>query len=296
MSSLVLAMAISAVVGVGIAVAIAGLTPARPDLGAAVARMRPETVRPGRVHDTPPVERTRTERIGAWARHRTDRYAILRAPMEDLELLQVPVEEHYGKKAIASGAALVGCTFLPMLLGFGLILPFGIGLGFGAFAWFVPDLTVRDRAKASREDFAYAAVSYLRLVAIARRAGLGLVASLDSAAHKSDSWMFLRIREELRLARWSGETSWDALDRLAGRTKVPELKEVADIIRLANDSGASVSDNLLARAASMRDRLLTREQTAANAATSSMGIPLAALAVLFLVAMLVPAAMQLSPG
>lgn len=108
--------------------------------------------------------------------------------------------------------------------------------------------------------------------------------------------MFLRIREELRLARWSGETSWDALERLAGRTRVPELKEVADIIRLANDSGASVSDNLLARAASMRDRLLTREQTAANAATSSMGIPLAALAVLFLIAMLVPAAMQLSPG
>ena len=173
---------------------------------------------------------------------------------------------------------------------------FGIGLAFGAFAWFVPDLAVRDKAKVSREDFAYAAVSYLRLVAIASRAGLGLVASLDSAAHKSDSWMFLRIREELRLARWSGETSWDALERLAGRTRVPELKEVADIIRLANDSGASVSDNLLARAASMRDRLLTREQTAANAATSSMGIPLAALAVLFLIAMLVPAAMQLSPG
>ncbi|WP_084349108.1 type II secretion system F family protein [Janibacter limosus] len=296
MSPLVMAMAISAVVGIAIALVVAGLTPSRPDLAAAVERMRPQTLRSARAPDVGPTDRTRTESIGAWARHRADRYPVLRAPMEDLELLQVPVEEHYGKKAIASGAALVGCTLLPMVMGFGFIIPFGIGLAFAAFAWFVPDLTVRDRAKDSREDFAYAAVSYLRLVAIARRAGLGLVASLDSAAHKSDSWMFVRIREELRLARWSGETSWDALDRLAGRTKVPELKEVADIIRLANDSGASVSDNLLARAASMRDRLLTREQTAANAATSSMGIPLAVLAVLFLIAMLVPAAMQLSPG
>ena len=123
----------------------------------------------------------------------------------------------------------------------------------------------------------------------------GLVLSLGMAVD-ANVLIYERIREELRLARWSGETSWDALERLAGRTRVPELKEVADIIRLANDSGASVSDNLLARAASMRDRLLTREQTAANAATSSMGIPLAALAVLFLIAMLVPAAMQLSPG
>jgi Flp pilus assembly protein TadB len=296
MSPLALAMAISAIAGLGVALVIAGLVPAKPDLGAAVDRMRPQTMRQSRGADAASTDWTRTEVIGAWARRRTDRYTVLKAPLEDLELLQIPVEEHYGKKAIAAGAALVGCTLLPMVLGFGFVIPFGIGLAFAVFAWFVPDLTARDRAKASREDFAYAAVSYLRLVAIARRAGLGLVASLDSAARKSDSWMFLRIREELRLARWSGETSWDALERLAGRTKVPELKEVADIIRLANDSGASVSDNLLARAASMRDRLLTREQTAANSATSSMGIPLAALAVLFLIAMLIPAAMQLSPG
>ena len=296
MSPLVLAMALAAVAGIGITLVIAGLRPSSPDLEAAVTRMRPETLLTRRPVDHDPADRTRTERIGAWARRRADRHGFLQAPLEDLELLQIPVEEHYGKKVIAAGGALLACTFVPMLLGFGFVLPFGIGLAFGAFAWFVPDLAVRDKAKVSREDCAYAAVSYLRLVAIARRAGLGLVASLDSAAHKSDSWMFLRIREELRLARWSGETSWDALERLAGRTRVPELKEVADIIRLANDSGASVSDNLLARAASMRDRLLTREQTAANAATSSMGIPLAALAVLFLIAMLVPAAMQLSPG
>lgn len=296
MTPLVLAMTISAVVGIGLALVVAGLTPAKPDLSAAVTRMRPQTLRTRRESETVAGDRTRTERIGVWARHRTDRFAVLQAPLEDLELLQIPVEAHYGKKAIATGAALVGCTLLPMALGSGFVIPFGIGLAFAIFAWFVPDLTVRDRAKDSREDFAYAAVSYLRLVAIARRAGLGLVASLDSAAHKSDSWMFVRIREELRLARWAGETSWDALERLAARTGVPELKEVADIIRLANDSGASVSDNLMARAASMRDRLLTREQTAANAATSSMGIPLAALAVLFLIAMLVPAAIQLSPG
>lgn len=296
MSPLVLAMLLSAVTGIGVTLVLAGLTPSSPALDAAVARLRPDTLRPERGRTTRSSELTRTERLGSWALARTERYTFLRAPEADLELLQIPVEVHYGKKVIATFASLLACTFLPMLLGLGFVIPFGIGVLFAAFAWFVPDLSVRDRAKDSREDFAYASVSYLRLVAIARRAGLGLVASLDSAAHKSDSWMFLRIREELRLARWAGETSWDALERLAARTGVPELKEVADILRLANDSGASVSDNLLARAASMRDRLLTREQTAANAATSSMGIPLAALAVLFLIAMLIPAAMQLSPG
>lgn len=296
MSPLVIAMVLAGLVGLSLTLVIAGLVPARPDLQAAITRLRPSGLGLRPSSTAVVEEHSRLERLGEAARRFSERYPFLQAPEEDLALLQIPVTQHYAKKALATLAAFGGCTLLPMLLGLGFVVPFGIGLAFAAFAWFVPDLSCRDKAKEYREDFAYAAVSYLRLVAIARRAGLGLVASLESAADKSDSWIFVRIREELRLARWSGATAWDALELLATRTRVPELREVADIVRLANDSGASVSDNLMARAASMRDRLLTKEQTAANSATSSMGIPLAALAVLFLVAMLVPAGMQLSPG
>ena len=154
-------------------------------------------------------------------------------------------------------------------------------------AWFAPDAQVRTQAKARRADFSYAAVSYLRLVAIQRQSGLGVVTSLDTAAEVSGAWMFRRIAEEMRLARWSGTPAWDALARLAGRLGVSELQEVADIVRLSA-AGAGITDNLMARATSMRDRLLNAERAEADSATTSMTLPLMLLVGLLLVTLMIP--------
>lgn len=292
MSATMVAFILAMASGAALALAVAGLRPAHPDLKAAVAQMRPSELGVRRM-SAPPAELSRVEMLGEWARRRTARWSFLRAPERDLDLLQIPSEEHYGRKALYALIGLATTTLLPALLGLGFVLPLLLGLIAALMGWIAPDFTVRETAKRRREDFAYAAVSYLRLVAISRAAGAGLISSLESAAGASGSWMFKRISQELRLAKLAGITAWDALDTLSRDIEVPELREVADIIRLADRSGAAVADSLMARAASLRDRLLTKEQTEANEATSSMGVPLAGLAVTFLIALLIPAVLQL---
>lgn len=293
MSATMIAFVLALATGAALALAIAGLRPAHPDLKAAVTRMRPHELGVRRV-STPPIELSHLERLGERARRHTARWPLLQAPERDLDLLQIPAAEHYGRKSLFALVGFAATTLLPALLGLGFVLPLLLGLIAALLGWMAPDFSVRETAKRRREDFAYAAVSYLRLVAISRAAGAGLISSLESAATASGSWMFTRISQELQLAKLAGITAWDALDTLSQDIEVPELREVADIIRLADQSGAAVADSLLARAASLRDRLLTKEQTEANEATSSMGVPLAGLAVTFLIALLIPAMLQLT--
>lgn len=295
MNPTTLAIFFGMLTGLGVAIALAGTVTARPDLSSALSNLQPRNLGIRRPSRTGVASTTgRVDTIGQWARRKTYRWEVLRAPERDLNLLQIPVTEHYGKKAIGALIGFASATLLPMITGLGFVLPFGLGLIFAAVGWFAPDFTVRNTATQRREDFAYASVSYLRLVAISRGAGAGLTGSLESAARTSDSWMFTRIRDELRLANYAGIPAWDALESLAESIEVPELREVADIIRLANSSGAAVADNLMARAASLRDRLLTKEKTAANAATTSMSIPQSALAAIFVIALIIPPFVQLS--
>lgn len=293
MSPTMLAFVLALAAGAAVALAIAGVRPAHPDLKTAVARMRPSELGVRRV-SAPPLELSHLEMLGERARRHTARWSFLQAPERDLDLLQIPTAEHYGRKALFALIGLAAATLVPFLLGLGFALPLLVGLIAAVMGWMAPDFTVRETAKRRREDFAYAAVSYLRLVAISRAAGAGLISSLESAAGASGSWIFTRISQELRLAKLAGISAWDALDVLSQDIEVPELREVADIIRLADRSGAAVADSLMARAASLRDRLLTKEQTAANEATSSLGVPLAGLAVTFLIALLIPAVLQLT--
>ena len=294
MTPTILAFLLAAAAGLGLTLIIVGFAPTRPDLSTAVHNLRPHQLGVRRAVDEAPTDLGRLDTLGEWTRARVARWRFLHAPERDLDLLQISTSEHYGRKALFLLGGFAAAVVIPMVLGFGLITPLGLGLIAAAAGWFAPDFTVRSEAKQRREDFAYAAVSYLRLVAISRAAGAGLVASLESAATASASWMFVRIRRELRLAKLAGIPAWDALETLSAAIDVPELREVADIIRLADRSGAAVADNLMARAASLRDRLLTKEQTEANTATTSMGIPLAGLAGTFLIALIIPAALQLT--
>lgn len=191
---------------------------------------------------------------------------------------------------IAIGLLIPSVALVPAAI-LGISVPFaiptGVGLVIAAVMWLTPDAWVRTEAARARADFASAAVSYLRLVAIKRLGGRGVVESLTSASRLSDAWMFLRIREELALADMAGLTPWDALGRVADEIAVPELREIADVARLS-ESGSAISENMLARAASMRDRILSREHTAATAATTSLSVPLAALLYVFVAALLYP--------
>lgn len=293
MSTTIVLYVAAALVGVGLAVAVAALVPRSPDLAGALRNLHPDDllVRPS--SQDGPIREGWRDALGHRVHARAAHLPFLSVPEADLRVLGLSASEHYATKTIWSVVGLMATSAVTTLLGIGLALPFFVGLLVAAAAWFVPDMRVRERAQAYREDFAYAAVSYLRLVAINRQAGIGIVAAMEQAARTSDAWMWVRIREELTLARWRGITPWDGLAQLSDQIEVPELREVSDIVRLT-ESGANVTDNLMARAASLRDRLLTKEATAANEATQSLAIPLGGLGAVFLFALLLPAVLRLS--
>lgn len=290
MNTVMLIVLAGMTVGAGVALWIAQAAPSHARLSDAVAHAAPSYSE--RLADPVPVGASRQERMGLWAERHAGRVPGATAPVQDLDLIGQTRAWFWGQKV---SCALLGLVFPPLVAGMmaalGVTLPFVIpvlvSVGAAAWFWFLPDLDVKARAGRARREFAAMAVLYLRLVAIRRLGGRGVVESLESAAQVSDSWMFARIREELALAKMSGVTPWDALDRLGRSLRVPELSEIADITRLSQ-AGAGVSEQLMARAASMRDRLMSKEHTEAVKATTSLTLPTVVLVWLFMATLIYP--------
>lgn len=284
------------VVGLGLALVVREFWPSHARAGDAIENLAPRNLIFRVGEEAAPT--SWSERMGRWSSQHLSNLPGVTTPRADLDLLGITTTRFYTDKTLW---ALIGLIF-PGLLGvfsvvLDLPLPWPVfpleGIVLAILLWHVPNQRVRNRARAARRNFAFATISYLRLVAIQRLASTGIVASMERAASVSEAWMFLRIREELRLARYAGLTPWATLDDLSERLKMPELREVADITRLAGD-GAGVTGGLMARAASLRDRMLTVEQVAAAKATTAMQIPTAALIGVLLILLIFPAAVSLA--
>jgi Flp pilus assembly protein TadB len=105
--------------------------------------------------------------------------------------------------------------------------------------------------------------------------------------------VFVRLREQLIRARLSGTPPWDGLHDLADELGLPELSDLADIMRLSGEEGAAVADTLRARSRGLRAALLTKEQTRANEESERMVIPVAFLGLIFLVILGAPAIVRI---
>ena len=87
--------------------------------------------------------------------------------------------------------------------------------------------------------------------------------------------MFVRIRQELTRARYAGVAPWDALRTLSEEIDVPDLADVAKIVRLSGEEGASIYETLRSRGKTLRHKLLAEEHEKANSASERMQMPLA---------------------
>ena len=197
--------------------------------------------------------------------------------------------------------ALIGLLF-PVLftvlaLAVGVALPLAFpalsALVLAAGLFLLPDMEVRRKAAAAREEFARATSAYLDLTALERAAGAGATQALEQAATVGDSWVFVRLREQLIRARLSGTAPWDGLHELATELALPELSDLADIMRLSGEDGAAVADTLRARSRGLRTALLTKEQARANEDSERMVVPVAVLGLIFLVLLGAPAIVRI---
>lgn len=224
-----------------------------------------------------------------------------RVPVKDLAVLDRPVHEHLGEKALL---AVVGLMFPPLFavftslvgLGLPLTVPFAGSLALAALLWVAPDVRVRTEARKARKEFVRALATYVDLVALERASGTGSTQALEAAAAVGDSWVFTRIAEELAHARWAGRAPWDGLKDLADEMIVPELADLAEIMRLSREEGATVYTQLKARATSMRNAQLSEDLAKANAASEQMAVPVSLLALVFLALLGTPAILRVAFG
>ncbi|HEY3547387.1 MAG TPA: type II secretion system F family protein [Propionicimonas sp.] len=295
MTPLWLTLLAGGLVGGGLVVALAGLTPARPDLVDAVHRLLPTNTDTRAAEPAP---------VGPWGRLRARwlpraaqvlglaRYAT------DLRTLQQHPEDLAARKI---GYGLVGLAVPPLatavLAVAGIRPPFALpaaaGLALGGVFFFLPDLSLRANAATARAALRQAIGVFLELVAMERLADAGPTEALDRAAGIGGSAEFTRIRDALMRAELAGQPSWTGLTDLATATGVTELSDVADIMRLAGRDGAAVYTTLRARAASLRTQLLAAATAKANTASEHMVIPVSLLGLCFMALLGYPALVRI---
>jgi hypothetical protein len=276
-------------VGIGVTLVVAGLRVPVPDLAAGVARLSGTVPAPASVAGEGALDR-----------------ALVRAASRVAEALRL--ERHRADLAITGatptrmalekmGYAFVGLAFPVVLTSIlsiaGLALPVAVpvlaGVVLAIAMLFLPEVELRRRAAVARVQMRRTVCVYLELVALERAADAGAVEALERAAAIGDGPGFGHIRDALLRARMEGRTPWQQLSQLALELRVPELGDVADIMRLSGEDGAAVLPTLRARAASLRTWLLQLEVTAANEASERMSIPVALLGVAFMALLGFPA-------
>lgn len=290
-----------ALVGLGLTVVVAGLRTPEPDLAAAVARLTapidPRRVAAGATPQPTSVVQGAVSRAADRVANalRLDRHRA------DLALTgTTPTRMALG----VLGYGALGLVF-PLLmtsilalagLSIPLVLPLAAGLALAAAMAMLPEVDLRRRAGAARQQMRRTVCVYPELVALERAADAGAVESLERAAAIGQGPGFDHIRDALLRARLEGRTPWVQLSTLADELAVTELGDVADIMRLSGEDGAAVLPTLRARAASLRTSLLQADVAAANEASERMSIPVALLGVAFMVLLGFPALWRILVG
>ncbi len=304
-AGLQLALLGGALVGLGVAVLVWRLLPAQPDLADALARIAPSSLVPPGTTAGPLAPRASAdsepdgrERLGVWLMRAIPVESWSKPPVRQLAILRMTPARFYGEKAMFALVGLAAPPVLSVLFTLvGLPVPFVVpvfaSVALAGAMFFLPDYNVHDDAKKARLEFARALTAYVDLVALERAAGSGPRQAMENAATVGGSWVFHRLGEELARSRWSGLAPWDALRALSDELALPELADLADIMRLSGGEGAQVYEPLRARAAGMRTALQTRELAHANEVGERMSIPMSLLGVIFMAILIGPALLRI---
>jgi hypothetical protein len=292
---------VGALVGIGVTLVLAGLRPPAPSLRAAVLHLTTvESAGPlpgagpagSALHAA--AGRASLHVVAALGLDRIGGRADPARARADLALTGTSPGRLAGEKV---GYGLLGLLFPSLMtailtvagLALPLALPAAAGLALGIGLSVVPDVDLRRRAARARGQMRRTVCAYLELVALERAADAGAVESLERAASIGQGPGFDHIRDALLRARLEGRTPWTQLTELAEELQVPELGDVADIMRLSGEDGAAVLPTLRARAASLRTSLLQADVAAANEASERMSIPVALLGIAFMALLGFPA-------
>lgn len=263
--------------GLGVTLMLRGARPRRPALRAALAALD----RSGRTRSDGGLSQ-RPALIAALSSWAADHVSEA-----DLELIGRTHDQH----ALRKLSAATTLAALPAVAA-GVAALAGIGVRPGAVAvvslvlapvgFFTPDAELRGLAVERRAEFVHALSSFLDVTAVLLAGGAGTESALHAAASLGDAWPQQRLRAALDRCRLTGQTPWEVLALLGDRLQIDELSQLAASLHLAGEQGARVRVTLMERARALRAAQLAAAETRARAVTEQMSVPVALLAVAFM--------------
>jgi tight adherence protein C len=271
--------------GLGVAVLLWGLVPARPSLAVATETLR----RP------PPPRLTGKRRL----------LHALAAPLRQIGLprqrtrtdLAILERDPHRYLAGQLGLAALGLLAPPATVAalnvigadIGFTVPLWLGLALGAGAFVVSDLSIHEDAEARRLLMRHTLAALLDVVPPALAAGAGVEQALTDASSIAEGWAARRIRDALTTARITRVPMWQPLRELGERTGVVQLEQLAGTLQLAAGEGTRIREALIQRGEALSERLTAEMEAQAESATERMSIPLMALTSIFLLFLIYPA-------
>ncbi|MDH4278825.1 MAG: type II secretion system F family protein [Acidimicrobiia bacterium] len=151
----------------------------------------------------------------------------------------------------------------------------------GALIWcalvfagfFMPDLMIRSKADRRAEEITIMLPDLLDQLTISVEAGLGFEAALDRIIQREDHALaqeFNRMLQDIRL----GTSRPEALEALAKRSQVDDLRTVMLTLRQAEMLGVPLAESLRNVSAEMREKRRFRAEEKANQLPIKMIFPL----------------------
>lgn len=297
MTGLIAMVLSGALIALGITVVVLHfVAPARVDPVSVLTALTPRAGGPLGV-DAPGPPSDRIARLGTWAMRNLPDELWTRTPEPELRLLQIPRARFYGEKIAFAGLGLVippavAAFFGVLELDLPWVIPTLGSLALATAMFFTPNYNAIVAARKARTEFRSVLAAYIDALALERTGGSAVRQAMEHAA-VGDHWVYTRLAEELARSRWSGVPAWDALDALADELALPELGEVADILRLAGENGTAAWDSLRARSTALRNALLNDELAQANADGERLSMPASLLGVTFIALLIAPALLRI---
>lgn len=297
---MIVPLAAGAMIGCGVLLLMRVAFPPRPPLAAVLARLeRRAAVAVVAEEDK---AATLALRVGAGTLRLLEGLGLeLSGLRRDLRVVGKPLERHLADKVLL---AILGALLAPALAavaGAGgvpvpAVVPAWVALLLGVGGFFAPDVGLRAEAEGRRANFRYALGSFFDLVVISLAGGGGVEGALHDSAQAGRGWAYGELQQALATARLRRETPWVALARLGEQLGVAELGELSASVGLAGTEGARVRESLGAKARSLRSHELSEAESAAQAASERMSLPVVLLFVGFLVFLGYPAVDRILTG
>lgn len=171
-------------------------------------------------------------------------------------------------------------------------LPAALGLVGAVVGYFIADVRLGRGAQAARRSTSESIHTFFDLIALERLANASAVQAVASAAEISSAPLFRRIATGLERARLEQTAPWDELVRVADEWQLPELSDLADVMRL-EEQGAALADVLRARVRELREAHLSEQRSKAQESTEGLTVWMTVPALLLGVTFVIPPLLRL---